>query len=200
MTRSRLLPVILILLLLGAAGFFVVSSFLPDTEYAPGYSATAFDSIVVGDSLRTVESRLGTPLERRRSEPSEDWIYAAPGHPGFAKDGGIKGTFSLFTFGPDGTVSSTLGQTELSRTAGYSGGRWDGGYLGGSAESLAACKGMTREQLEDRFGAPLIRVSNPATEWLIYSRSPNSGHYRLREIGLDANRNVVETRADTYWD
>lgn len=196
----RLSLLILILLLLGAAGFFVVSTFLPDTEYAPKYSAAAFNSIVIGDPLLTVESRLGKPLSRRTSEPSEDWIYAAPGHRGFHEDGGIEGTFSWFTFGPDGTVASTLGQTELSRSAGYGSARWDGGFLGGSAERLAACKGMTREQIEDRFGAPLIRVANTATEWLIYSRSPNSSHYRLREIGTDANGIVVEKKSFTYWD
>jgi hypothetical protein len=170
------------------------------TEYAPGFAESAFKSIVIGDTRRTVEARLGPPLSTATSEPSEDWIYAAPGHPGFEEDGGIKGTFSLFSFGPNGTVVSTLGQTELSRSMSGFDGRWDGGYLGGSAESLAACKGLTREQLEARFGMPLIRVANAATAWLIYSRSPHGSHYRLREIGIDAKGNVVAKRSFTYWD
>jgi len=198
--RFRFLPLILILLLLGAAGFFLVPALLINTEYAPGYSETAFGSISIGDTRHTVEARLGPPLASVASEPSEDWIYAAPGHRGFREDGGIEGTFSWFIFGPEGTVKSTFGQTELSRSLGSGSGRWDGGYLGGSAESLAACEGLTREQLEARFGAPHIRVANTATEWLIYSRSPNGSHYRLREIGIDANGIVVEKKSYAYWD
>jgi hypothetical protein len=188
------------MLLLGAAGFFLVPTLLTDTEYAPSYSETAFESVLVGDTRRTVEARLGPPLARIESEPSEDWVYAAPGHQGFEEDGGIRGTFSLFSFGPDGTVVSTIGQTELSRSMSGFRGRWDGGYLGGSAESLAACKGLTRQEIETRYGAPPIRIVNAVTEWMVYSRSPKGSHYRLRQVGIDANGIVVEKKSYLYWD
>ncbi len=47
-----------------------------DTEYAPGYSEHAWESVRVGDSERAVTSKLGTPLDvRDLGGGTEGWLY-----------------------------------------------------------------------------------------------------------------------------
>jgi len=48
-----------------------------DTEYAPGYSERAWESIRVGDTAGTVRSKLGPPLRvRDLGGGTEGWIYS----------------------------------------------------------------------------------------------------------------------------
>ena len=49
-----------------------------DTEYAPGYTERAFDSLRLGASQDDVERQLGPPLQVWSSFGCESWSYSRP--------------------------------------------------------------------------------------------------------------------------
>ena len=89
---------------------FAIPIFITDTEYAPGYSESPFQAIRIGDSREDVLRALGEPLEARVTDPWESWLYCDAPHPGYAESGGVGGTFTQFTFDPDGRLTSVLAQ------------------------------------------------------------------------------------------
>jgi len=55
-----------------------------DTEYAADYSEQAFQKVAIGDSIESVEAKIGKPLTTRADKPYTAWLYAPEQHPSFA--------------------------------------------------------------------------------------------------------------------
>ena len=211
MLKPVLILTVLVLAALVTLGVFALPVLISDTQYASGYTESGFDSIRVGDSKDRVLEVLGAPLSTSAATPTISWLYCGEDHSGFRDDGGVSGTFTLFTFDADGRVTSVFGQVEtvaseslLSRQVTVTIG---GGYLGLSrAESNvldgkpSALNGKTQAEIEALHGKPRYREQDLATEYLIYSRSPSSTHYYLRQIGIDADGKVTTKRQYFYWD
>lgn len=184
------------LLAVGVVAALMWSSF--DTEYAPGYSAEAFSGIRVGDSYETVLSRLGEPLSSRQTEPFRSWIYSASEEPSFAKSGIGEGTHTTFRFDGEGRVKLASGQTSPSpHTIRFGDGE---NHLRLKNEDIELLKGASEGEIRNRFGPPVATYEYQASTVLIYSRSPSSSNYHLRNLGTDENGKVVHIWKSIYWD
>ena len=184
--------------LLAVAGVAVLmwSSF--DTEYAPGYSAKAFNVIRVGDTFESVLSKLGEPWSSRQTEPFRSWIYSASEQPSFAEDGIGQGTHTTFGFDGEGRVKYASGQTSPSpHTIRFGDGE---NHLRLKSEEIELVKGASEEEIRNRFGPPVATYEYQASTVLIYSRSPSSSNYHLRNLGMDENGKVVHIWKSIYWD
>ncbi len=177
---------------------------LTETEYAAGFREGAFVRIEPGQPKADVIRALGAPLSIEASPPTTEWTYADPAHPGFDESGGIKGTFTWFCFGPDGLVSSVWAQTQQSSSSiGFTtsvAASLGKGYLGLAPHDREALMHQSMDDIQARFGPPARRDSDTATEYLIYSRTPNSSHYKVRRIGIDAYGFVVSKKSFVHWD
>ena len=185
------------------AAVFAFPLLMKDTEYAPGYSESAFREIRIGDSRAEVVSALGPPLKTATAEPWESWLYCDATHPGYYENGGVGGTFTEFTFDQDGKVTTVFGQQEarstgiLSSTTTAILGK---GYLPLAPGDDKALVGVDRARIEKLHGKPRFIQKNEATEFLLYTRSPSSTHYEVRKVGLDATGRVVAKKSYTWWD
>jgi hypothetical protein len=184
------------LLVIGAVAALMWSSF--DTEYAPGYSAKAFNGIRVGDSYETVLSKLGEPLSSRQTEPFRSWIYSASEQPSFAKSGIGEGTHTTFRFDGEGRVKLASGQTSPSpHTIRFGDGE---NHLRLTNEDIGLLQGESEDEIRARFGPPVATHEYQASTVLIYSRSPSSANYHRRNLGIDENGRVVHIWKSIYWD
>jgi hypothetical protein len=180
----------------GAVAALMWSSF--DTEYAPGYSAKAFNGIRVGDSYETVLSKLGEPLSSRQTEPFRSWIYSASEQPSFAKSGIGDGTHTTFGFDREGRVRFASGQTSPSpHTIRFGDGE---NHLRLKNEDIELLKGASEGEMRNRFGPPVATYEYQTSTVLIYSRSPSSSNFHLRNLGMDENGKVVHIWKSIYWD
>lgn len=178
-----------------------------DTEYAPGYSETAFRGIATGDSEKEVLAALGPPLSEEPARPYTTWLYSPSPQPTFAETGKPEPNTSYAVLFLDelGTFTLAHGQTlqdtdasGRTKVLGGSGGNSLGLARAEIAE-LRAAK-ATPQQLEAKFGAPRATYSSRTVRWLRYSRSPSSKNYYMRLIALDGNGKVSEKVAEIYWD
>lgn len=169
-----------------------------DTEYAPGYSERAFDRIEIGDSHESVLAALGEPLSSRPSKPYVRWIYSADDQRSFARDGSRRGTYTEFWFRPEGRLEFVTGQTSTSPGIVLFGN--GANHLGLRDEEIRALDGASTGQIRDRFGAPRAIYEYRATTVLSYSRSPSSGNFHLRQVGLDSRGRVVHILRSVYFD
>lgn len=186
-----------------------------DTEYASGYSEQKFQAIEIGDSIESVEERIGKPLNTVADKPYTAWLYAPDKHPGFAVNGeypSIDRACNVITFDKDGRFSRAHGQgggktkkvgdDALLVLGELSFERIIPGPLGLSNELVAKLKQTkaTTEDIRKRFGEPQAKHVSRVTKWLVYSRSPSSTHYRKRMIGIDQKGRVCEKKSEFYWD
>lgn len=76
---GKALLVVLVLAALGGIGAVLVVN-APDhvTEFAPEYTAAAFDSIHVGLAEASVLELVGEPLEKSSDDKTMTWTYARP--------------------------------------------------------------------------------------------------------------------------
>jgi hypothetical protein len=180
------------------------------TEYAPGFNEAAFRALRPGVTEAEVHAVLGQPLEVQEVEPTIKWLYAAADLAEFEADGRnpSKSSFSTLTFDARGKLVGAWG---LTVTTGNSGNLrssnsmsfGDGeNFLGMSEADLQAllAAGATQADIEARYGKPAAEYVSKAERWLIYSRSPNSSHYRMRKIALDSSGELWRKVSDVYWD
>ena len=73
------------LLISGVVASLLWASF--DTEYAPGYTARAFDAVNLGYTREAVVSRLGEPLSSYDTEPFQQWVFSDDHQSSFAESG-----------------------------------------------------------------------------------------------------------------
>lgn len=185
-----------LVLILGAVAIIILRNF--DTQYASGYSEKAFKSIQLGDSETRVKSLLGAPLSTYDSEPYVEWIYSADEQKRFAVTGYASGTFTTIRFNPDGRVANILGQRQTSPNTMTIGEGQNSLNL--SSEQIKALRGSTQDDIRKKSGAPKATYDYKVRKVLCYSRSPSSGHYHLRSVGLDQNGKVVHLWREIYWD
>ncbi len=169
-----------------------------DTEYAPGYSDKAFDSIAIGDSYETVLSKLGKPLSFSDNETYENWIYSVEQQSEYSKNGHGKGTFTTFTFDETGKVKAVSGQIAVSsfKTC-YGDGQ---NYLKLTNDDINELCGKSKGEILKQFHSPAAVYNYKAAEVLTYSRSPSGSNYHLRSIGMDSAGKVVNIYKSFYWD
>jgi len=174
----------------------VFSSFA--TEYAPGYSASAFKTMALGDTRESVLSKLGEPLSSNNCQPFTQWIYSADDQPRFSDNGIGEGTHTTVTFGRDECVRSISGQRSTAPNSITVG---DGAnYLGLKNEDIKKWIGSTPADIRKAFGTPAAVYHYNAATVLSYSRSPSSSHYYLRSLGIDDEGKVVHIWRSIYWD
>ena len=180
------------------------------TEYAPGYSGSAFRALQPGATEAEIHAALGLPLEVRQVEPTIEWLYAAAELEQFEADGTNPGisTYSKLTFDARGKLQSAWGMEATGtsskgmRTT-YSMSFGDGqNFLGMTEVDLQAllAAGATQADIEARYGKPAAEYVSKAERWLIYSRSPSSSHYRMRKLALDGSGRLWRKVSDVYWD
>ncbi len=181
-----------------------------DSEFAPGYSESAFRRVAAGDSEASVRAALGAPLSDFSAEPFIAWLYAPDPQPDFPATGQADPTvsYTVIRFGEDGRFAGGFGQIAHGSSGGLLGAQITLSY-GDGVNSLALknaeierlkAEKATPEQIEARFGAPIARFESLAARWLQYSRSPGSKNYRLRLIGIDREGRVCSKRRELYWD
>jgi hypothetical protein len=169
-----------------------------DTEYAPGYSERAFQSVRFGDTRDAVVSRLGEPLSVHQTEPFLQWIFSADHQASFAESGIGNGTYTTFTFDSSGRANNVSGQTAPSANTIRIG---DGeNFLKLKGEDIKAIQRVTAVEVRTRFGQPAAVYDYRASTVLDYSRSPSSSHYHLRRLGIDRDGKVVHIWRSVYWD
>ena len=169
-----------------------------DTEYAPGYSAAAFDSIALGDTYESVISKLGEPLASHETSPYEVWRYSASQLPESADSPSGCWRHTSITFDETGRVKGISGHTAprvdtIRICNGES-------CLHLTREDVELLHGQSRDEIRGRFGAPVVLYEYKASRELVYSRSPSDSHYHIRGLGLDADGKVVHIRSSVYWD
>ena len=180
----------------GVVAALVWASF--DTEYAADYSEKAFDAVQWGDTREMVVSRLGEPLSSHDAEPFRQWIYSDHQQPEFAESGIGNGSYTTFTFDASGRVTNVFGQKQQTANSFRMG---DGeNFLKLNDESFKHFHGATMDEIRTRFGEPVAVYDYRASKLLVYSRSPSSSHYLLRQIGTDENGKVVHIWNSIYWD
>lgn len=193
------IPVVILLFLLGVPTLIYYLDL--GTEYAAGYSQTAFDSIAIGDSEERVLELLGDPLFEREVEPRIHWLYCGPDHDGYEDDGGMRGTYTEIQLDDEGRVTRVLGVTESAASGGVLATQYTmqigTGHLGLSKAEQDALIGKTREEVEALHGKPRFTREDLATRHLHYSRSPSSSSYRVRRVGIDATGKVASK--DAYY-
>ena len=155
----------------------VVVSFSEDTEYAPGYSESAFRKTAIGDTEASVRGAIGTPLSESKAEPYVRWLYAPNPSPEFEADGSypdIRYSFTTIDFGDDGTFVDAFGQISGGSSTGSLNVSGSGSFGDGvntlsltkaEIEKLKAEK-ATLEQVEARFGTPRAIFESQVTKWL----------------------------------
>jgi hypothetical protein len=151
---------------------------IDSTEYAPGYSEKAFQSIREGMTKGEVEQRLGKPFEVRPSTPHVMRWYG-PTESKIHEDGGISV--------PDGGDFSEVAIVQFDEAGSVvvGGGRYHG---------------LTPKQVEDKLGKPLRAAGDPSVEVWHFTRSWNSGNHYRRWIGFDADGRVGKIFSYYYWD
>jgi len=188
-------------------------SITEDTEYAPGYSESAFRGIAVGDTEASVRSALGAPLGETVAVPCLRWLYVPDPQPvsEFEKNGAypdFRFSFTTIDFGADGTFADAFGQISHGSSSTPLGASGSGSFGDGvntlsirnaDIEKLKAEKATT-QQIEERFGRPQARFESKAVKWLQYSRSPGSKNYRQRLVGIDGDGKVCRKEDAIWWD
>lgn len=184
-------------LLLGGVGVgFYLMGF--DTQYAPGYSHKAFNSLQLGDMEERVYSLLGSPFSTHDTEPYVEWIYSAKEQRRFARDGVGRGTYTTFRFDESGRVKLVSGVRQTSASTVVFG---DGqNHLGLTEAQIKPLKGSTQDEIRRQFGPPRAVYEYKAVKLLSYSRSPSSANYHLRSVGLNRAGKVVHIWREVYWD
>lgn len=181
-------------------------SFSNDTEYPAGYNEAAFRKIGIGDLEADVIAALGKPFRTRPAEPYLSWVYSPLAQPDFAAEGETNGQsdYTVFRFENGGGLDSVHGQLFLGRSGNrykvaFGNGRNSLSLTDAAVESLKKAGAGTAE-IESRFGRPVATFEDRTVRWLIYSRSPSSGDYLLRRIGIDADGKVCRIVSKQYVD
>jgi len=182
-------------------GFVAASLFRSfDTQYAPGYSAAAFNSIKIGDKEQNVIVVLGIPFTTNYTEPYIDWVYSAKKQSHFSESGEAYGTHTLVRF-KNGQADSISGHHETSCGIGQVTISLDNsGFLNLTEDQIHKLEGKTSDEIKKQFGEPTGVYEFKAARILRYSRSPSSSNYLERLIGLDAEGKVVHIWKEIYWD
>lgn len=148
------------------------------TEYAPGFHEEKFQQIRIGDSEAHVIATLGLPFCEHAANPQ-----------------------SLRYYGPVGSFVDELGGIRVPQEA-----DWSGVIVGFDPQSRLATSGPAEVIGKSEADADLIigvcikSTNCRATRYLVYSRSPNSGNYHRRWVGLDAQGEVAELVSLYYVD
>ena len=186
-----------------------------DTEYASDYSEQAFQKVKIGDSIESVEAKIGKPLSISPVKPYTAWLYAPDKHPSFAAKGEsppFHRACNVITFDKDGKFTDSHGQSAgtekrvgddaLVLTGEISFQGAIPGPLGLSDEKISELKQKktTQDDFRKRFGEPRATYTSRSVKWLRYSRSPASTHYRKRMLGVDEQGRVCEKKSEFYWD
>lgn len=188
-----------------------------DTEYAPGYTEQAFNSLKIGQTVEDVESKLGKPLRSKTNVPLSRWLYAPEVPKDFESNGhypSMEKECNVITFDKDGVFLESHGQ---------SAGTIDRPDRDGNVmiiSGLMSPDGVTpgplgitrqvRDELKntkisstaflERFGPPQAKYITRAVKWMVYSHSPSGGDYRQRMVGIDEDGRVCEKWSQFYWD
>lgn len=188
-----------------------------DTEYAPGYAEKKFQAIKIGETIESVETKLGIPLNVKPATPYTLWLYAPTEYPEFSDHGAypsIDRACNVITFDGDGVFRQAHGQLAGNVSQAKENGNvlvtsgqfsLDGtspGPLGITNEMSKRWKEdkASRDEIRKRFGEPRAKYVTRATKWLVYSRSPSGGDYRKRMVGIDDKGRVCEKKSEFYWD
>lgn len=183
-----------------------------DTEYAPGYSESAFRQISIGNTETSVKKALGNPLTESYAESYIRWLYAPDPIPEFEEDGeypDMRYSFTTIDFAEDGTFVDAFGQISHGSSSTLLGTSGSGTILadGGNFLSItnAQIKKLKSEkatsvQIEAKFGKPQAVFESRAVKWLQYSHSPGSKNYRQRLIGIDRDGKVCRKIDAIWWD
>jgi hypothetical protein len=175
----------------------VVFLFSFDTEYAPGYSESAFRTVNIGTTEEEVLRLLGEPLQVRETAPYIWWLYSDQAQPNFETDGYASGNYTRIWFNQAGLVERIFGQLTAGNSIFVGGGN---NYLQLSDATIESLKGKTRPEIQELYGLPTSIYESKATKVLVYSRSPSSSNYMLRTIGIDAQEQVTHIQRKIYWD
>ena len=182
-----------------------------DTQYAAGFSESAFREIRVGDSVASVQKRLGRPLKSVKVAPYSVWLYAPKKHPQFADSGrypDMRYSYTAVRFDKNGHFEKAFGQLNRTKTAGLVSVQVTAS-LGNGQNTLRLTDAqiqklkqekVTQAEFRKRLGGPSQKYTSDVVEWLEYSRSPGSNNYRIRKIGINGNGKVSKIRSELYWD
>ena len=178
---------LIVLALIGVAVLVLFPSVLHlDTKYSPGYTAQAFRSIKIGDTQKSVISRLGPAFDTNECEPYVQWIYSADKQSHFQQEGEASGTYTMVRFQKGAVVEisgvTVRSSTLISRTMTFGEGS---GYLKLTHENIEALKGASQDLVKEKLGAPHAVYESKSRQIFSYSRSPSGGNYRLRQIEFD---------------
>ncbi len=187
-----------------ANGYHTLTS---DTEYAPGFSESAFRKIKIGDTEASAKAAIGAPLAGHPSEAYILWIYSSKPQPDFASLGHSDPLteFTIFDFELDGTLKGAIGQLIPTPPKGnlYTSAIGDGQNslsLSDAAIKALVTVGTTTADIEAKHGKPTAIYHSPTVRWLVYSRSPSGSNYVLRWVGIDKSGKVSALRSQRYLD
>lgn len=200
--RKLSFALLLLVLLAGLAGIAVtqLAKRLLATEYAPGYSETAFRKIAVGDDKIEVLDRLGEPLQVWEKQPETFWVYGRVPEADIddlRNNYVLESSYTVIIFSPEEGVQRAYGQIVRDGQLFLGDGQ---NYLGLTAEEIGTLKGQTAVAIQQQFGEPQSIYTDSSTEVWRYSRSPQDSHYHLRRIWFDAEGKVVRIDREIYWD
>lgn len=168
-----------------------------DTEYSVAYSEAAFRTIDLGIPAEEVFQRLGQPLEVRETAPYTVWVYSDQSDLDLEDHELPAQSYTAFYFDEAGRVKNIFGQLLQGNVITLGG---QNNYLGLSSTEIEQLKGKTQIEIEQLYGTPTAAPTYETSQYLIYSRSPSSSNYWLRQIGLNRQGRVVEIRQEIYWD
>jgi hypothetical protein len=158
------------------------------TVYAPGYSEEKFRSIKLGATEAEVTRLIGEPFRVTRARPQIDWYYGPPTLI-VGDDGGLSDSSGTFDTGTGYTVVTARLDGRIMNV--------HGGYFPSIEKDMI---GKSLAVMKKRHGEPLEIRTNPASRFLIYSRTEVSGSYYTRAVGLDDAGKVVSFIAGYYFD